>query len=80
MVVCRDRPPLLAQLLLIECALKPPTTRAKKTTQNPGENTREHQPGTFRNGHRQLDGGLATSTTLSGGASFSFETKLVFCC
>ena len=33
---------------------------------NPGGNTHARQPGTFRTGNRQLDGGTAPSTTLSG--------------
>ena len=37
---------------------------------NPGDNTLARQPGTFRNGNRQLNGGTAPSTTLSGGTSF----------
>ena len=41
--------------------------------QKPGENTLVRQPGTFRNGNRQLDGGTAPSTTLSGGTYFSFR-------
>ena len=40
---------------------------------NPGENTLARQPSTFRNGNRQLDGGTAPSTTLSGGTSFGFR-------
>ena len=40
---------------------------------NPGENTLARQPGTFRNGNRQLDGGTAPSTTLSGGTYFGFR-------
>ena len=33
---------------------------------NPGGNTHARQPGAFRTGNRQLDGGTAPSTTLSG--------------
>ena len=40
---------------------------------NPGENTLARQPGTFRNGNRQLDGGTAPWTTLSGGTYLSFR-------
>ena len=40
---------------------------------NPGGNTHAPQPGTFRTGNRQLDGGTAPSTTLSGGTSFGFR-------
>ena len=40
---------------------------------NLGENTLAHQPGTFRNGNRQLDGDTAPSTTLSGGTYFGFR-------
>ena len=40
---------------------------------NPGGNTLARQPGTFRNGNQQLDGGTAPSTTLSGGISFGFR-------
>ena len=40
---------------------------------NPGENTVARQPGTFRNGNRQLDGGTAPSTTLSRGNYFGFR-------
>ena len=39
---------------------------------NPGENSLARQPGTFRNGNRQLDGGTAPSTTPSGGTYFGF--------
>ena len=41
---------------------------------NPGGNTHARQPGTFRNGNRQLDGGTAPSTTLSGGTYFVFRS------
>ena len=40
---------------------------------NPGENTLARQPGTFRTGNRQLDGGTAPSTTPSGGTYFGFR-------
>ena len=65
MVVSCARPPLLLPLLLLECALEPPTTRAKIKF--------ERQRGTFRKGNRQLDGGTAPSTTLSGGTYFGFR-------
>ena len=65
MVVSRARPPLLPPLLLLECALG--------AAYNSGENTLARQPGTFRNGNRQLGGGTAPSTTLSGGTSFGFR-------
>ena len=60
MVVSRPRQPLLPPLLLLECALESPVIR------NPGGNTHARQHGTFRTGNRQLDGGTAPSTTLSG--------------
>ena len=37
---------------------------------NLGEHTLGHQPGTFRDGNRQLGGGTAPSTTLSEGVYF----------
>ena len=40
---------------------------------HPGGNILARQPGTFRNGNRQLDGGTAPSTTLSGGTYFGFR-------
>ena len=40
---------------------------------NPGENTLARQPGTFRNGDRQLDAVTAPSTTLWGGTYFGFR-------
>ena len=40
---------------------------------NPGEYALARQPGTFRNGTRQLEGGTAPPTTLSGGTSFGFR-------
>ena len=68
MVVSRAHPPLLPPLLLLEGALEPATT--------PGENTLAHQPGTFHNGNRQLDGGTAPSTLL-GGTSFGAKDARV---
>ena len=44
---------------------------------NPGGNTLARQPGTFRNGNGQLDGGTAPSTTLSGGTSMVSEDARV---
>ena len=38
---------------------------------NPGKNILARQPGTFRKGNRQLNGGTAPWTTLSGGTSFA---------
>ena len=48
-------------------------SNALGTAHNPGGNTLARQPGTSRNGNRQLDGGTAPSTTLSGGTSFGFR-------
>ena len=52
-------------------ALSPPMRLG--AANNPGRNTLVRQPGTFRNGNRQLDDGTAPSTTLSGGTSFGFR-------
>ena len=40
---------------------------------NPGENTPAPQPGTFRSGNRQVDGGTEPSTRLSGGTYLCFR-------
>ena len=40
---------------------------------NPGENTLARQPGTFRNGNRQLNGGTTPSKTLSGSTYLIFR-------
>ena len=58
MVVSRACPPLLPPLLLLECVLEPPITQAEILTRV----SLAHS----RTGNRQLDGGTAPSTTLSG--------------
>ena len=65
MVVSRARPPLLPPVLLLECALEPPSTRAKVLSRD----SLAHSVTAIDSSH----GGTAPSTTLSGGTSFCFR-------
>ena len=64
MVVSCARPPLLPPLPLLECALEPPTTRAKINLRA----NLAHSVTAI-----DSDNGTAPSTTLSGGTYFGFR-------